>query len=114
MNRYRMNSMVEYIRMQDEFPFDVLDVEENLDEVLAYFGFFAQLTEDGAAEIRTALADIAGAAEWAEMTRLVGQEDDQLMEWADPKGECRDVFLLIHHRRKSVPPEEWLESLSVQ
>ena len=114
MNKNRMNSMVEYIRMQDEFPFDVLDVEENLDAVLGYFGFFAKLAEEDAVEIRTALGDIAGAAEWAEMTRLVGQEDDQLMLWADPNGECRDVFLLIHHRSKSVPPEEWLESLSVQ
>ena len=114
MNKYRMNSMVEYIRMQEDFPFDVLDVEENLEEVLAYFGFFAKLTEESAAEIRTALANIAGAAEWAEMTRLVSQEDDQLMAWADPKGECCDVFMLIHHRRKSVPTEDWLEILSAQ
>jgi len=114
MNRNRMNGMVEYIRMQDEFPFDVLDVEESLAEVLGYFGFFVKLTDEDTAEVSVALADIAGAAEWAEMTRLVGQENDQLMAWADPREESRDVFVLIHRRKKSVEPGEWLESLCEQ
>ena len=74
MNKYQMNCIVEYIRMQDEFPFDVFGVEENLDEVLAYFGFFAQLTESDQAELSSELTRIAEASEWAEMAYLAGKE----------------------------------------
>jgi hypothetical protein len=60
--------------MQDEFPFDVLGVEESVDEVLAYFGFFAQLSEIDQEELRCELTRLAEASEWAEMAYLVEQE----------------------------------------
>lgn len=73
MNNYQIHCIVEYIRMQDEFPFDVLGVEESVDEVLAYFGFFSQLTEGDKAELRSELTRLAEASEWAEMTYMVEQ-----------------------------------------
>ena len=74
MNKYQMHCIVEYIRMQDEFPFDVLGVEESLEEVLAYFGFFAQLTEAEREELKTELTKLAEESEWVEVAYLVQQE----------------------------------------
>lgn len=70
MNRYQVHCIVEYIRMQDEFPFDVFGVEESLEEVLAYFGFFAELTEADQEELRSELTRMAEASEWAEMAYM--------------------------------------------
>ena len=74
MNKYKIHCIVEYIRMQDEFPFDVFGVEETLDEVLAYFGFFAQLTEADREELRSELGKLAEETEWTEMAYLVEQQ----------------------------------------
>jgi hypothetical protein len=78
MNRYQIHCIVEYIRMQDQaqdrFPFDVHGVEDNLEEVLAYFGFFAQLTEAEKDELKAELSRIAEESEWSEAAYLVEQE----------------------------------------
>ena len=114
MNRYRLNGIVEYIRMQDEFPFDVLDVEENLDEVLGYFGLYPKLDEAERAELRTALESMAAEAEWIEIARLVSQEQERELNWMDPRAECPEVLLRIHRQAKSVAPGEWLAGLSAK
>ena len=71
MDKYVMHNMVEYIKTQPEFPFDALDVEESLEEVLGYFGFHPQF-EDGERElVRKDLLGMALSAELAEMQHLV-------------------------------------------
>jgi len=74
MNKYQMHCIVEYIRMQDEFPFDVLAVDESPEEILAYFGFFAQLTDAEREELRGELTKLAEESEWSEVAYLVEQE----------------------------------------
>lgn len=78
MNRYKINCIVEYIRMQDEmeerFPFDVTAVWENVEEILAYFGFFSQLTDEEREVLKADLSKIAEASECDESAYLVEYE----------------------------------------
>ena len=71
MNQYAMHNMVEYIKTQAEFPFDALDVEESLEEVLGFFGFHPQLDEGEIALVRKDLMQMALSAELAEMQHMV-------------------------------------------
>jgi hypothetical protein len=71
MDRYKIHKTVEYIRTQTEFPFDGIDVEESLEEVLAYFGFHAQFDDEEREELRKDLLQLAVQAELAEMSRIV-------------------------------------------
>jgi len=113
MDRYRLNGIVEYIRMQDEFPFDVLDVEESMDEVLGYFGFYPRLDETERAELSSALGSMAAEAQWTEIARLVNQEQERALSWMDTGAESPEVLLRIHRQHRSVAPGEWLAGLSV-
>ena len=70
MNRYKLHRIIEYIRMQEEFPFDVLDVEEDIEAVIAYFGLHPELDDEERAEILRDLYPIANEAELAEMEWL--------------------------------------------
>lgn len=78
MDRYEIHKVVEYIRTQPEFPFDGVDVEESLDEVLAYFGLHPQFDDEERQVLREELRPLAWSAEEAEIallaeeTRLVG------------------------------------------
>lgn len=71
MDRYKIHKAVEYIRTQVEFPFDGLDVEESLDEVLAYFGLHPQLDAEERQQLQQDLLPLAWGDEEAEMCRLV-------------------------------------------
>jgi hypothetical protein len=88
MDRYKIHKVVEYIRTQPEFPFDGVDVEESLDEVLAYFGLHPQFDDEERQVLREELRPLAWSAEEAEIallaeeTRLVG-----LMHPSDRKHE---------------------------
>ena len=112
MNRYSMNRMIEYIRAQDEFPFDVLDVEEELDAVLAYFGFFPALNEAEREEVTKALSEFGGAAEWSEIARWVNQSAFSPLACIDSAEESRDVFMLIQLHSQHMDFEDWLDGIS--
>lgn len=114
MNRCRLHGMVEYIRMRDEFPFDVMDVEENLEAVLEYFGFYPTLDEAERLELSKALGDMAAEGQWAEVAWLVSQEEGRELNWMDPQAECPEVLVRIHRQPKSVSPGDWLASLSAK
>jgi len=93
MNRTKLNGIVEYIRMQAEFPFDVLDVDEDLDGVLGYFGFFPRLEEAERAEVKRDIDELAEAAEFAEIARLVAEEEDGTFIGIGP--ESGEVLVLM-------------------
>lgn len=71
MDRYKIHKAVEYIRIQPGFPFDGADVEESVEEVLAYFGLHPQLDEEEKQVLREELLPMAWADEEAEMSRVV-------------------------------------------
>lgn len=70
MDRYKIHKAVEYIRTQPEFPFDGIDVEESLEEVLAYFGLHPQLDDEEFEVLRQELLPMAWADEESEVSRL--------------------------------------------
>lgn len=75
MDRYKVHRIVEYIRMQTEFPFDVMDVDEDVEQVLAYFGLHPALEDEERQEIQRELGEIAGEAQLAEIARLVTEAE---------------------------------------
>lgn len=95
--------------MQDEFPFDVLDVEDSMDEVLAYYGFHPELDDQERQELKAGLTGLASAAELAEVARMVQQEQERELGWLGQ--ESKDVLLLISKRPRSVTPGQWLSRL---
>lgn len=103
MDRYALHNMVEYIKTQPEFPFDVIDVEEALDDVLAYFGLHHKLDEQERHEIRHDLLQLALNAELAEMQRIV---DLDHMAGLD---RIRNTLLL--RQRPSISPSQFMEKL---
>jgi hypothetical protein len=74
MNRNAIHNMVEYIRTQPEFPFDGIDVEESLDDVLGYFGLHPQLEDDERQQLREDLLQFALRDELAEVSQLAESE----------------------------------------
>ncbi len=75
MEKHQIHRMVEYIRIQPEFPFDGIDVHDSLEEVLSYFGLHPQLDDDARAELLKEMLPLAWAAEEAEMARLAEESD---------------------------------------
>ena len=73
MDRYKVHWIVGYIRGQAAFPFDVIDVNDGIDEVLRYFGIYLELDEAERVEIRRELVGLASETELAEMARLLEQ-----------------------------------------
>ena len=71
MDRQIIHKTVEYIKLQPEFPFDVIDVEESVNDVLAFFGLHPELSAEERTEVRRELVKKARSAELAEVSRLV-------------------------------------------
>ena len=73
MNPFEMHRMVEFIRAQTEFPFDALDVEESLEQVLGFFGFHPELDGEARRVLRRELFPIALGAELGEVARAMDE-----------------------------------------
>lgn len=80
MNRQQLHNIVEYIKTQSEFPFDALDVEESVDEVLSFFGLHPELDSMEREELRSELLRLAIEAELAEMARAVQLGPDLVLD----------------------------------
>jgi hypothetical protein len=72
-NAKKVNQIMSYINAQDEFPFDVFDVEDH-ESVLGYFGFHPELDDAERMEIQAELLKMAEAAQTAEMARMMTAE----------------------------------------
>lgn len=73
MNKTKVNQIISYIKKQDEFPFDVFDVEDD-ESVLGYFGLHAELDDEERSAIQIGLLEMAEAAQTAEMARMMTAE----------------------------------------
>ena len=71
MDQQIIHKTVEYINQQPEFPFDVIDVEESVDDVLTFFGLHPDLSAEERIQVRNELVKRARSAELAEVSRLV-------------------------------------------
>ena len=70
MSRYKLYRIVEYIRTQHEFPFDVIDVVEDIEAVLSYFGLHPEIDAQERMELLHDLYPIASEAELAEIAEM--------------------------------------------
>ena len=71
LNLYIVKNIVEYIGSQGVMPFDVIDIEESLDEVLAYYDLHPEFEHLQFMELRKELVKVALKAELAEMARII-------------------------------------------
>ena len=69
-NNYHIHQIIEYLLAQLEFPFDSIDVEESLDEVLTHFGIDETFTADETAEIQRHILPRGISFQIREMQRL--------------------------------------------
>jgi hypothetical protein len=70
------HAVVEYIRCQYYFPFDLVDLEDDLDGILHYYGIFLRLSSYERELVREGLRCLAEGFEFAEVERLVfGQKE---------------------------------------
>ena len=97
----KTNQIISYIKMQDEFPFDVFDVDDQK-SVLGYFGFHAELDDEERLEIQSELLKMAEAAQTAEMARMMTAEPT-------PQRLYRTRYCT--RSTQSVSMKEWLETL---
>ncbi len=70
MRNYHIHGIIEFLLGQVEFPFDSIDVEESLDDVLIHYGIDETFTADEEAEIRRYLLPRGIGFQIAEMQRL--------------------------------------------
>lgn len=75
MNRFKVHSIVEYIKTRNEFPFEVDDVREHLEMVLQYFGFVVLTDVEETRLVKEELLKLAFEEQNAEVVRLAGVED---------------------------------------
>lgn len=101
MNQTKVNQIISYIKAQDEFPFDVFDVEDQ-ESVLGYFGFHSRLDDEERKTVQVELMEMAEAAQSAEMARIM----------------CAEPVPQRLYRRKyctrieqSISAKEWLKTL---
>ena len=76
MDKMKLHNTVEYIRSRDEFPFDAEDVNEDIAQVLSFFGIDEEFVPEEFRVLRRELMNLALEAEWAEIERLVGATQD--------------------------------------
>lgn len=92
MNTYKLHCIIEYIKTQPEFPFDVLDVEDGVETVLAYFGLHPELDDEERGELRRELEEMAARSELAEIAATVTLLEGHYVGLVD---ETVDPVLLI-------------------
>ncbi len=101
MKHTKVNKIISYIKAQDEFPFDVFDVEDH-ESVLGYFGFHPKLDDEERKIIRQELVQMADAAQTAEMARMMCAEPV-------PQRLYRTKYSVKN--TQSVRFDEWLKTL---
>lgn len=79
MNKQELHHLIEYVRHQSEFPFDVSEVEEQLEVVLSHFGIDSELDTSERMEVIRCLRPRGLAFEVAEASRYRQQREDAML-----------------------------------
>lgn len=104
MNRIKINKIMSYIKGQNEFPFDVFDVEEDYESALEYYRICVLLDDDEETLVRAELLGMAERAQTAEIVRLASVEPVA----------CGGRRKKREKLKQSVGIVEWLKSLPVE
>lgn len=76
MDRLKVNKVIMYIKAQSEFPFDLLDVQDEFSRVLSYYSLHGALNWNEQDVLQEELMLLADASQTTEMTRMVHLELD--------------------------------------
>ena len=71
MNSYVMRNIIEYIGSQEDMPFDAVDIEESLEEVLAHFDLHPELCGRERDALKNDLLRLALKRELKEMREIL-------------------------------------------
>ena len=74
MNNWKLHNIVESIRADGRFSFNVEDIEEDLSEVLAFYNIGDFLEQNEVKVLQRDLIEMALQEEFAEASRLAGVE----------------------------------------
>jgi len=74
MSSYKIHRIVEYIKLQPDFPFCEEDVVENIDIVLHYFGIYKVLDEQEESLLISELQKLAIEDEFREIEQMAQPE----------------------------------------
>jgi hypothetical protein len=74
MNKERINKIVAYIKSQDSFPFDVMDIKDEFAVVLEYYGIYIRSGMDEYDLFENELLKLAEVSQTSEMVRLASLE----------------------------------------
>ncbi|RLI97247.1 MAG: hypothetical protein DRO96_01090 [Candidatus Aenigmatarchaeota archaeon] len=75
---FRVHCIVEYVKQQCGFPFDVLDVSEDLDAILFFFGFSVELDRYERWLLKQEFEKLAEEAELGEASRCFSRDELEL------------------------------------
>ena len=78
MKSYKVHCIVEYIKQQCDFPFDVADVKEDLDGILFFFGFGVELDSPERWMLGEELEKLAEKVELGEASRCFSKDELEL------------------------------------
>lgn len=84
MDNQIIHNMVEYMTQQAEFPFDCMDVEESVDDVLSFFGFHLEMSPAEQQQVKGDLLNQALSVELREVSRLVEGEASMILAGLRP------------------------------
>lgn len=75
MKSQKVHRIVEYIRLQAEFPFDSDEVIEELDKILHFFDIHEELTGEEKELLEKDLSKLAIEEEFREMENIAEKQD---------------------------------------
>ena len=84
MDKTSIHNMVEYINLQEEFPFYAAEVEEAINDVIAFFGFHPDTSPEERKQMKRDLMARALGVELGEVSRLVEAEESRLLTGLRP------------------------------
>ncbi len=78
MKSQKVHKIVEYIRLQAEFPFDSDEVMEELDKVLKFFKVYEELTEEEKKLLEKDLSRLAVEEEFREAEHIAEEQGSHI------------------------------------
>lgn len=78
----KVHAVIEYIKRQNDFCFDVVDVLESPQNILNYYNVFFSFSPGEMQNLQAELMKLAEAFQTSEMVLQYAQESDQtIMRW---------------------------------
>jgi len=84
MNNQKIHGVIEYVKYQNDFCFDILDVLESPQNILNHYGIYVELSIEELQMLQKELLELAEVFQTSEMVKLYEKElDIKLMRWLE-------------------------------